>query len=213
MIFQQISSGGDRNYGYLIACSETRRGALIDPSPDPFPLYQQCQSLELRIEYIINTHSHFDHTGGNDFFLRSVPGVRLVSHPLALKGDIRVKDGDTLTLGALKLVFLHTPGHTPDSLCVLAGNELITGDTLFVGKIGGTACRDEAEAEFLSLKKLAQLPPATRIWPGHNYGRENSSTMERELDSNPFLLRLNNFDDFLYLKANWAAYKKEHNIL
>jgi glyoxylase-like metal-dependent hydrolase (beta-lactamase superfamily II) len=210
MIFFQIPSGGDRNYGYLVGCDNTKKAAVVDPSPDPRPCFEKAQELGLSVEFVINTHTHFDHTGGNDFFTKK--GAKLVTHQSAHLGDIRVNDGDTLKVGDLSLSFIYTPGHTTDSMCVLAGKELMGGDTLFVGKVGGTGTRETAKTEFESLKKLMQLDPDTRVWPGHNYGVRPSSTIGEELKSNPFILRLNSFEDFYWLKQNWAAYKLEHGI-
>ena len=108
--------------------------------------------------------------------------------------------------------FIHTPGHSPDSMCVLVNNNLVSGDTLFVGKVGGTASPEEARVEFESLKRLMVLEDSINVWPGHDYGVRPSSTIGEERQTNPFCLRLNNFDDFLWLKVNWLAYKEEHNI-
>lgn len=210
MIFLQIPSGGDRNYGYLVGCEDTKKAAVIDPSPEPKPCYKQAKKLGLTVEYVINTHTHGDHIGGNRFFKKK--GAQLVTHNSVWESDVQVKEGSTLAVGELKLSFIHTPGHTPESMCVLAGNELMTGDTLFVGKVGGTGTRGQAMVEFKSLKKLMELDPEIRVWPGHNYGVRPTSTIGEELKSNPFILRLNSFDDFLWLKQNWAAYKVEHGI-
>jgi hydroxyacylglutathione hydrolase len=211
MIFYQIPSGGDRNYGYLVGCEKTRKAAVIDPSTDPQPCNKKAIELGLKVLYVINTHSHFDHTGGNKFF-KSKVGAKLVTHQSVSTGDIQVGDGDTLPLGELTLTFFHTPGHTNDSICVLANGELMTGDTLFVGKVGGTSTREAAKVEFDSLNKLMNLEPGTRVWPGHNYGVKPTSTIKEEKETNPFILRLGNFEDFIDLKENWAAFKKEHGI-
>ncbi len=210
MIFHQILSGGDRNYGYLVGCEDTKKAAVIDPSPDPSHCFSRVRSLDLEVIYVINTHTHFDHTGGNDFFRGK--GAKLVTHNSALIGDLQVSDGDTLTVGNISLSFIYTPGHTGESMCVLAGKELMTGDTLFVGKVGGTHSIESAQTEFDSLKKLMKLSPDIRVWPGHNYGMKPSSTIGEELKSNPFIRRLENFDEFIHLKDNWAAYKREHGI-
>jgi glyoxylase-like metal-dependent hydrolase (beta-lactamase superfamily II) len=211
MIFEQILSGGDRNYGYLVACENTKQAAVIDPSPDPRSCYRRAEELGLTVKYVINTHTHYDHTGGNAFFQREV-GAQLVTYKTASSGDVKVGEGDTLALGDVTLSFIHTPGHTPESMCVLAGKDLATGDTLFVGKVGGTYGRKDAETEFASLKKLMELDDDVRVWPGHNYGVRPTSTIGEEKKNNPFILRLNKFDDFFWLKENWAAYKLEHGI-
>jgi hydroxyacylglutathione hydrolase len=211
MIFYQIPSGGDRNYGYLVGCENTKKAAVVDPSPDPLPCYKKAGELGLEVLYVINTHTHSDHTDGNDYFRRKTR-ARVVSHRSAYSGDVRVVDGDTLAVGDLVLKFFHTPGHTMDSICVLAEKDLVTGDTLFVGKIGGTGTRESAKIEYESLLRLMKLDPDIRIWPGHNYGVRPTSTIGEELESNPFILRLNNFEEFMWLKDNWAAYKIEHGI-
>lgn len=211
MIFHQIPSGGDRNYGYLAGCEKTKKAAVIDPSPDPQPCFDKAQELGLTVEYVINTHTHFDHTGGNRFFKRNLK-AQLVTHKNSNVGKILVNDGDTLKIGEITLSFIHTPGHTVESMCILAEKELMTGDTLFVGKVGGTSTREQALVEFESLKKLMSLPHDVHVWPGHNYGERPTSTIGEELERNPFILRLKSFDDFYWLKQNWAAYKLEHGI-
>ncbi len=118
----------------------------------------------------------------------------------------------SINIGTVKLEIITAPGHTPDSICIKAGTNLVTGDTLFVGKVGGTYSIEDAVAEFESLKKIMSLPPETEIWPGHNYGVKPHSTVAYELENNPFILRLADFDSFLWLKQNWADYKAEHGI-
>ena len=71
MIFEQIKTGGDRNYGYLIACDEQKKCAVVDPSPNPVPVIKRINELNLEVLYVINTHSHFDHTGGVSLFPRA----------------------------------------------------------------------------------------------------------------------------------------------
>jgi len=212
MIFEQIFTGGDRNFGYLIADASTRHAALVDPSPDPSPALTRARELDLTVTHVINTHTHPDHTGGNQVIQQDV-GCPIVTHESAPFGDIRVGDGrPSLMLGRLVLGFLHTPGHTPDSICIHAGDELVTGDTLFVGKIGGTSTREQAQIEFQSLRILMELEDHIRVWPGHNYGVARHSTIGVERDTNPFLLRLDDFEAFYWLKQNWADYKIKHGI-
>jgi hydroxyacylglutathione hydrolase len=210
MIFKQIESGGDRNYAYLIASEKTGEGAVVDPSPDSLTVIQAIKKEEVEIEYVINTHSHFDHSGGNDQF-RKAGMSKSVTFINCGKGT-EVKDGEVLILGELKIEFIHTPGHTADSICIKVKNKLITGDTLFVGKVGGTYSEEQAKTEFESLKKIMNLPPDTEVWPGHNYGVKTSSTIGFELLNNPFVKRLEDFREFLWLKQNWAAYKQDHGI-
>ena len=157
MIFEQIPTGGDRNFGYLIGDGEDGVAALVDPSPDPKPCLAALEKHGLSLQLVINTHVHSDHTGGNLFF-KEKTDCRIVTHASASLGDIRVDESQpSLPLGNLILSFLHTPGHTPDSMCIQVKDELITGDTLFVGKVGGTATRKDAETEIQSLRILMKM--------------------------------------------------------
>ncbi|HHE07815.1 MAG TPA: MBL fold metallo-hydrolase, partial [Chlorobaculum parvum] len=107
---------------------------------------------------------------------------------------------------------LHTPGHTPDDICIHAGSALFTGDTLFVGKVGGTWSDEESRQEYRSLhERVMALPDETRVYPGHDYGVRPFSTIGEEKTANPFLLQPD-VEAFIDLKANWAAYKKAHGI-
>jgi len=210
MFFKQISSGGDRNFSYLIACDRTKLAVVVDPSPDPLKVVDEISEFGVRILYVINTHSHVDHTSGNDYF-KSKKGAEIVTFSGG-DGDVNIGDGGILNVGDVTLKFIHTPGHTPDSICILTDENLITGDTLFVGKVGGTYTEEDALAEFESLKRLIDLPETIKVWPGHDYGISVSSTIENEKMTNPFMQRLNDFNDFLWLKQNWASYKVEHGI-
>ncbi|MGB7065869.1 MAG: MBL fold metallo-hydrolase, partial [Syntrophobacteria bacterium] len=103
--------------------------------------------------------------------------------------DIRITDGYRLPLGKLILEFIHTPGHTPGAVCVLVENNLITGDTLFVGAVGRTDLPGGSMETLLnSIKeKLLPLPEDTVVWPGHDYGDQPTSTMGREKETNPYI--------------------------
>lgn len=208
MIFEQILCGGDRNFSYVLGDEESRDAALIDPGYEPEMLVQRVRDLDLRLIWILNTHGHSDHTGGNET-VRRLTQARLAAVGI---GDLSLKDGDRVPLGRLGILVLHTPGHTRDSACFLSEGKLFTGDTLFVGKIGGTHDIDSARLEFDSLhRKICVLPPETEVWPGHDYGVRPSSTIRDELRENPFLLR-ESFESFLDLKNNWAEYKRVHGI-
>jgi hydroxyacylglutathione hydrolase len=209
MIFKQIRSGGDRNFAYLIADDRTRKAVLIDPSPDPLMVMDAIKDENVSIELIINTHSHIDHSAGNDCFSRQKGNkITLINS----SNETRPKDGQAVKIGDLTLEIMATPGHTPDSICIRVEDKLITGDTLFVGKVGGTWSRENARQEFQSLKKIISLDPDTEVWPGHDYGLLPNSTIGYEIRENPFIKRLQDFEEFLNLKGNWAQYKKEHGL-
>lgn len=209
MIFEQIQAGGDRNFAYLIGDEGSRRCAVVDPSGNPKKMLARVNDLGLDVAYLINTHGHSDHTSGNDLILAR-------SSAKLLNGQ-NTQDGYTLSLGKVTLKIIHTPGHTEDSLCVLATEEgdpgrLVTGDTLFVGKVGGTGYGDDALQEYDSLhNKLMVLDDGVEVWPGHDYGVAPTSTIGNERKTNPFLLR-EDFESFVELKRNWLQYKAEHGI-
>ena len=212
MIFEQINTGGDRNYGYLIGDEASKEAALIDPSYSPEKMVERAEKLGLNIVYIINTHGHYDHINGNETAQRKT-GAKIAAYKDAGVGEnINLSDGDVLKLGELELKIVHTPGHTADSLCLLAEDKLCTGDTLFVGKVGGTGFGTDAKQEYESLhNKIMTLPDNVQVYPGHNYGTAPSSTIKQERESNPFLLQ-ESFDKFLWLKKNWLQYKIDHGI-
>jgi len=211
MIFHQIDAGGDRNFAYLMADRRGGTAAIVDPPPDPERYASLIADNQLTVAYVIITHGHNDHVWG------AVPakkrfGGKLVGHSSMHFGlDIKVDESDTLPLGSLTLRFIYTPGHTDDHVCVVCEDKVITGDILFVGKVGGTDLGPGARREWDSLQKLMLLPDETEVWPGHNYGSAPTSTIGNEKKSNPFLQQPD-FDAFVDLKANWLEYKKKHGI-
>jgi len=208
LVFEQIRSGGDRNFGYVLGDRESRVGVLIDPSYSPEAFVERAQAQSLSITHVINTHSHPDHTNGNERAL-ALTGAALAAHPM-LHPNVPLEDGATLSVGQLRLTGHHVPGHCPDHLVLYESVHrlLITGDLLFVGKVGGTQNDSDARIEWRSLQRLLTLvPDDTTVWPGHDYGARPSSTIGLEKTTNPFLL----CDDeaaFLRLKAEWPQVKQ-----
>jgi len=207
-----FQTGGNRNLGYLVADEVSRQALVIDPSYDPKSIVDYAEAKGYRITYILCTHGHGDHTNGNADMQAST-GIK----PLVL-GDTDPKTGKViqheveLPLGELRIRILHTPGHTDDSACFHVGDAVFTGDTLFVGKVGGTDLGDAARTEYASLHKvLMVLPDETRVFPGHDVGVQPESTIGHERATNPFLLR-EDVESFIDLKRNWDEYKREHGI-
>jgi hydroxyacylglutathione hydrolase len=214
MHFEQLPAGGDRNFAYLLADEATDEAALVDPADRTDEILDHVAHQDLTLVYVINTHGHHDHAGGNSQAQRRTGAQVVRFDPAGRRTDtvIGVRDGDELPLGGLTLRFMHTPGHTPDSLCILFGNKLCTGDTLFVGKVGGTGYGDDARQEYESLHRLLRtLPEETEVCPGHDVGVAPSSTLGHEKRTNPFLLQPT-FEDFLALKRTWLDYKRQHGI-
>lgn len=211
MVFHQIDAGGDRNFAYLVGDKEGGVAALIDPPPNAARYQELVDRHRLDVEYVVITHGHGDHTWGVSEAVERF-GCKTVGHKsMLLRLDLPVDDGDVVALGDLELEVIYTPGHSDDAICILCGDKLVTGDTLFVGKVGGTDLGEGARKEWDSLHKLMKLDSGIEVWPGHNFGVTPSSTIGHELKNNPFLLR-KTFEDFVDLKANWIQYKKEHGI-
>lgn len=212
MFVKQFLTGGDRNFGYLVADDSSRLSVIIDPSYSPNLIYDYARDNGYKIEYIFNTHNHSDHTNGNGF-IKKITGIQpLLFGDIELKTGKKVIDGAQFPLGSSIVKIIHTPGHTIDSICIYIGDAVFTGDTLFVGKVGGTDLGSSAHSEYNSLhNKLMTLPESTRVFPGHNYGVSPESTILNECKTNPFLLQPN-IGAFINLKRNWLEYKRVHGI-
>lgn len=214
-VFEQLRTGGDRNLSYLLGDRSAGTAVLVDPSFDPEGLIERAYAQDLDVDLILNTHGHADHTNGNTR-AKEITGAPLAAHRDAASApDVPLEDGDVVEPGSLSLHFLHVPGHADDHLLVHLPERAvaITGDLLFVGKIGGTAGEAAAREEYESLERaLGTLPDPTTVWPGHDYGCRPSSTVALEKASNPFL-QCADFDEFLRLKRTWSSFKQEHGLV
>jgi len=211
-IFEQVRVGGDRNFGYLIGDRKAGVGLLIDPSYSPETLVERAQAQKLRITHVLNTHGHGDHSNGN-IGARELTGAKVYAGPGA-GGDVTLKDGATINVGAYDVHVLHVPGHCPDHLVYYIQNMKvgITGDLLFVGKVGGTHTETDGRTEWDSLQRLLrEWPDDTTIWPGHDYGARPSTTIALEKATNPFLLCAD-IEAFLKLKQDWADFKADNGL-
>jgi glyoxylase-like metal-dependent hydrolase (beta-lactamase superfamily II) len=214
IVFEQLRVGGDRNFGYLLGDSDSGEAALIDPSYAPGMLVERARAQRLTPKFIINTHGHPDHVNGNAEAVQ-LTGAPVAAHPqCATRVDVPLGDPSELRIGALRLQFVHVPGHAVDHILVYESTHklLITGDLLFVGKVGGTRSDDDARTEWASLQRLLTTIPAdATVWPGHDYGARPSSTVALEAATNPFL-RCADADAFIRFKAGWAEYKAVHGL-
>ena len=198
MFFRQIQQHGD-NFSYILADPETREAAVIDSSYNATEIIKTIKSQSLRLKYIINTHGHSDHTAGNSE-LRSLFSAKIVTHNQSkTSSDIKVEDGEVLNVGKIAIKVLYTPGHTPDSICLLVDKEkLFTGDTLFVGECGRTDLPGgNAKNLYESLfNKLLSLDDSIEVYPGHDYGSRPSSTIGYERKNN-YVLQPRSLKDFV----------------
>lgn len=186
MLVKQLKIGKMDNFGYLLADEDARIAAVIDPSFDARPMQRIAAEKKLQVTLILNTHDHHDHTFDNDRLAKETT-AQVAAHRLArVRKDISLEGGEVLKIGGLDLEVLHTPGHSPDSLCFIVGKALFTGDTLFVGECGRTDLPgSDVEAMYDSLlHKLTGLDDDMTVYPGHDYGDRPYSTLGREKKSN-----------------------------
>ena len=214
LVFEQIRTGGDRNFGYLIGDRDAGVCVLVDPSYSPAAMVDRATAQGLTVRQIVNTHGHPDHTEGNPIAVEMTKAP-VAGHPdLPDPPDTALPDGSELFVGSFRLRCQHTPGHCSDHVVLYEPLHqlLITGDLLFVGKVGGTKTEQDARVEWTSLQRLLDTVPDTAtVWPGHDYGSRPSSTVGLEREANPFL-RCTNIDAFLRLRAEWPSYKKQMGL-
>jgi hydroxyacylglutathione hydrolase len=185
MFFKQIKYRGD-NFSYVIADEGSGEAAVVDPSFNVDAIMLILKKRDFNLKYVIDTHSHTDHTAGNEE-LKSRFHPKIVAHRLSnVNHDISVSDGDKIRVGKITIRVIHTPGHTPDSICLLTEGKLLTGDTLFVGECGRTDLPGGNAKDMYSslLQKIATLDDNIEVYPGHDYGREPNSTIAREKQTN-----------------------------
>lgn len=187
------------NNAYLVIDEGSHQAAAIDPGLGAKDLLARAESLESKIVVILNTHGHPDHTA-DDGPLKAATGAKvaifevdayrlarnakesrwfLPAPPPPVTPDILLKEGTSVAVGSITLVTIHTPGHTEGSCCFYdaADGLLFSGDTLFAGSCGRTDSLGASPAKMkASLQRLAEMPPSTRVLPGH--GRE--TTIGRE---------------------------------
>jgi hydroxyacylglutathione hydrolase len=197
MLLWQVKHRGD-NFSYIIADDTTKEAAVVDPSFNANEIIRIVKEQKLNLKYIINTHQHMDHIAGNQD-VKSAFNAKIVAHKLA-KGqvDISVEDGDVINVDKVVIKVIHTPGHTPDSMCLLVDGKLLTGDTLFVGECGRTDLPNGSpEDMYHSLfDKLMKLDDSIEVYPGHDYGSSPSSTIGAERKNN-YTLKKSTIDEFV----------------
>jgi len=175
-----FSVGPYDNNVYLLSDPKSKEALLIDAANDAPRIIKELEGL--RVSHILTTHGHADHVQA----LRAVreqTHARFICHQadesmMPITADYRVQDGERVRFGDYELVAIHTPGHTPGSVCFLGGDHLFSGDTLFPGGPGNTA---NPYASFSTIiesirGKLFTLADETRVLPGHG----KSTTIGRE---------------------------------
>lgn len=188
-----------------IVTDENKVGAIIDPGFEEWKISSVIEKNNYKIEYILLTHGHYDHFSAvekikgktnarvviyeEDAAFLTNPDLSLLSWFDALKektikADITVNEKNVLESGMLQFSFIHTPGHTPGSMCIKVENTLFSGDTLFRLSIGRTDLPLGSQFEIeKSLKKLSKINEDLIVYPGHMDG----TTLSYEKQNNPYL--------------------------
>ncbi|MGE5379548.1 MAG: MBL fold metallo-hydrolase [Methylocystaceae bacterium] len=205
MFIKGMEVGAIASNCYLVGCEETKKAIIIDPGAAPNAIINMIKGSGYTVETIVNTHGHVDHIGANDE-VKKFTGAKIVIHRLDAKmltssaanfsmfmgrpvtsgaADELLDEGDVVKAGNLELKVLHTPGHTPGGICLVADNVIFSGDTLFYGSIGRTDFPGGSyETLIRSIKdKLMVYSDDTVVYPGH--GPATSIGFERQY--NPFL--------------------------
>ena len=158
---------------YIIVCQATGYSVVVDAPGDADKVLKRLAGTKPK--YIVLTHTHIDHIGALEELKTRLKIPVALHHEdavrLSLRPDMELKDGDIIEVGKLKLKVLHTPGHTPGSLCFLLGKHLISGDTIFPGGPGKTGTPADFKQIVKSIEtKLFVLPDDTKVYPGHGDG-------------------------------------------
>jgi hydroxyacylglutathione hydrolase len=191
---------------YVVGCEETKAGAIVDPGGHPQRILAEVARLGLTIEYVLNTHAHFDHTEANGPIVEAT-GATLALHPqdlpllkasggaalFGVRADpsplpgLELRDGDELAVGTLRFQVLHTPGHTPGHVCFYeaAQGVLFDGDVLFRRGVGRTDLDGGSWPQLMDSigRVLFALPDETVVYSGHG----PATTIGEEKQLNPWL--------------------------
>lgn len=203
MIFLQVQTGNFKNFTYIIGEETTGEAAVVDPHAEIDRILTLVEKNKLKVKYVINTHSHWDHIQGNTEMVAKT-GAKVIMHKQSPKlKDSSIEDGGKIKLGKLEIDVIHTPGHCPDEICLLVNGKLMTGDTLFVGECGRTDIPGgNSEQLFDSLfNRLLKLDESIEVYPGHDYGERPYSTIGYEKEHN-YTLKPSTKEQFVRFMAN-----------
>lgn len=191
---------------YIVGCEETKEAAVIDPGGNPKAVLNLLEQEGLKAVYIINTHGHIDHIGGNRG-VKDATGAQILIHEADAKmltnavanfsflfggkvtsppADKFLEEGDVIKIGkTVQLEVIHTPGHSPGSICLKTGDIIFVGDTLFQCSVGRTDFPGGSHTQLIKniREKLLCYDDDVVCYPGHG----PATTIGFEKQHNPFL--------------------------
>ncbi len=204
MIVDTVVVGPFASNCYIVGSEATREGMIIDPGDDAARIIETVERRELNIKCIVLTHGHIDHLGAlkevreatgaevyihadDSQFIREKPTATVFGarYPSLSPPDRLLRGGDTIDVGDLQFLVLHTPGHTDGGICLLGHGVVFSGDTLFNYGIGRTDFPGGSQGQLINSihTKLMILPDNTVVYPGHG----PNTTIGAERRANPFL--------------------------
>ena len=178
---EKLELGPFGTNAYVLTCRQTGNSVVVDAPAEASTIAESLKDTNPK--YILLTHNHMDHIGALSE-LRAKLGIPLAAHAadsgnLSSPPEIQLKDGDVVSFGNIRLEVLHTPGHTPGSLCFKTGKYLIAGDTIFPGGPGKTGSPAALKQVIQSItSKIFTLDDATQVYPGHG----DSTVLKKEKD-------------------------------
>ncbi|RUM87405.1 MAG: MBL fold metallo-hydrolase [Thermodesulfatator sp.] len=212
MILKEYTVGPLQVRAYIIGCPDTKEAIVIDPAGSEKFLAETIKKLGLELKAIVNTHGHPDHTCGNAR-MKALTGAPVLMHKeddelfrepeivqmfrswgfeAAPPADGYLEDGQELPVGNLRFRIIHTPGHSPGSVCIFGQGHLATGDTLFIDAVGRTDLPGgDMNILIKTLKeRIIPLPDDTIVLPGHDYGPRPTDSLGNQKRTNPYLSNL-----------------------
>jgi len=204
MILKNLVVGPLAANCYIVGSEASKEGMIIDPGDEAEVILRNVKDLGLEIKSIVLTHGHIDHIGalkevkeatGAEVAIQTDEGKSLqgqslstmlgLSYPTPLPPDRLLKDGDSIDIGDLHFLVLHTPGHSPGCICLLGQGVVFSGDTLFNYGIGRADLPGSNYSQLMNSihTKLMTLPDNTTVYPGHG----PDTTIGTERSGNPFL--------------------------
>ncbi len=207
---EQLTVGFLETNCYIVHDKKTGKGAVVDPGDEPEQILERVTSLDISLKWIINTHGHIDHIGGNKP-IKEATGAKIVVHradaPMLMDGkingaelfeipfeptkpDVLITTESTFNIGSLSFQIFHTPGHSPGSISFYGYEILLSGDLLFRGGVGRWDLPGGSKVQLMSsLQTIMTLPGGTIVYPGHG----DLTNVTEERDNIKYILKMKGY--------------------